>query len=127
MEQQTEMARQAGRTLASLHPDQVASQQQKIKWILVFHQSYYFSVINIYICIYIFITFQRSEIICHLAELLTDRKEEILAANKTDMDQAVNAGRISRKRRNVSLWLKKKKFIVFLSPRKRGERSGFSN
>lgn len=56
VEQQTEMARQAGRTLASLHPD------------------------------------QRGEIICHLAELLTDRKEEILAANKTDMDQAVNAG-----------------------------------
>lgn len=35
---------------------------------------------------------QRSEIICHLAELLTERKEEILAANKADMDLAVNAG-----------------------------------
>ncbi|XP_036937928.1 delta-1-pyrroline-5-carboxylate synthase isoform X1 [Acanthopagrus latus] len=56
VEQQTEMARNIGRTLASLHPD------------------------------------QRSEIICHLAELLTERKEEILAANKMDMDQAANAG-----------------------------------
>lgn len=35
---------------------------------------------------------QRSEIICHLAELLTERKEEILAANKTDMETAVSAG-----------------------------------
>lgn len=39
---------------------------------------------------------QRSEIICHLAELLTERKEEILAANKMDMDQAANAGNFSK-------------------------------
>ncbi|XP_070783289.1 delta-1-pyrroline-5-carboxylate synthase [Enoplosus armatus] len=58
VEHQTEMARNSGRTLASLHPD------------------------------------QRSEIICHLAELLTERKEEILAANKMDMDLAVNAGHL---------------------------------
>ncbi|KAE8284092.1 Delta-1-pyrroline-5-carboxylate synthase [Larimichthys crocea] len=58
VEQQTEMARNTGRTLASLHPD------------------------------------QRSEIICHLAELLTERKEEILAANKMDMDLAANAGHL---------------------------------
>ncbi|XP_058476213.1 delta-1-pyrroline-5-carboxylate synthase isoform X1 [Solea solea] len=58
VEQQTEVARSSGRTLASLHPD------------------------------------QRSEIICHLAELLTERKEAILAANKTDMDLAVNAGHL---------------------------------
>uniref|UniRef100_A0A3P8T988 Delta-1-pyrroline-5-carboxylate synthase n=1 Tax=Amphiprion percula TaxID=161767 RepID=A0A3P8T988_AMPPE len=58
VEQQTEMARNAGRTLASLHPD------------------------------------QRSEIICHLADLLTERKEDILAANKTDMDLAVGAGHL---------------------------------
>uniref|UniRef100_A0A3Q1GXE9 Delta-1-pyrroline-5-carboxylate synthase n=1 Tax=Acanthochromis polyacanthus TaxID=80966 RepID=A0A3Q1GXE9_9TELE len=58
VEQQTEMARSSGRTLASLHPD------------------------------------QRSEIICHLADLLTERKEEILAANKTDMDLAVSAGHL---------------------------------
>ncbi|KAK2820458.1 hypothetical protein Q5P01_023417 [Channa striata] len=58
VEQQTEMARNSGRTLASLHPD------------------------------------QRSEIICHLAELLTEKKEEILAANKVDMDLAVNAGQL---------------------------------
>ncbi|XP_068439359.1 delta-1-pyrroline-5-carboxylate synthase isoform X1 [Clinocottus analis] len=37
---------------------------------------------------------QRSEIICHLAELLTDKKEEILTANKMDLDLAVNAGRL---------------------------------
>uniref|UniRef100_A0AAY4EZ64 Delta-1-pyrroline-5-carboxylate synthase n=1 Tax=Denticeps clupeoides TaxID=299321 RepID=A0AAY4EZ64_9TELE len=59
VEQQTEMARAAGRTLASLHPD------------------------------------QRSEIICSLADLLTERKEDILAANKKDMELAVTAGRLS--------------------------------
>uniref|UniRef100_A0A672ZYW0 Delta-1-pyrroline-5-carboxylate synthase n=1 Tax=Sphaeramia orbicularis TaxID=375764 RepID=A0A672ZYW0_9TELE len=32
----------------------------------------------------------RSEIICQLAELLTEKKEEILAANKMDMDLAVS-------------------------------------
>uniref|UniRef100_A0A8C2X4C0 Delta-1-pyrroline-5-carboxylate synthase n=1 Tax=Cyclopterus lumpus TaxID=8103 RepID=A0A8C2X4C0_CYCLU len=37
---------------------------------------------------------QRSEIICHLAELLTDKKKEILTANKMDMDLAVNAGHL---------------------------------
>ncbi|KAM9336690.1 delta-1-pyrroline-5-carboxylate synthase [Symphorus nematophorus] len=58
VEEQTEMARNSGRTLASLHPD------------------------------------QRSEIICHLAELLTERKEEILTANKMDMDLAANAGHL---------------------------------
>ncbi|XP_044034958.1 delta-1-pyrroline-5-carboxylate synthase isoform X2 [Siniperca chuatsi] len=58
VEHQTEMARNSGRTLASLHPD------------------------------------QRSEIICHLAELLTEKKEEILAANKMDMNLAVNAGHL---------------------------------
>ncbi|XP_054898931.1 delta-1-pyrroline-5-carboxylate synthase [Poeciliopsis prolifica] len=59
VEEQTEMARNSGRILASLHPD------------------------------------QRSEIICHLAELLTERKDEILAANKIDMKMAVSAGRLS--------------------------------
>lgn len=38
---------------------------------------------------------QRSEIICHLADLLTERKEEILAANKMDMELAVSAGKIN--------------------------------
>ncbi|XP_034067112.1 delta-1-pyrroline-5-carboxylate synthase isoform X1 [Gymnodraco acuticeps] len=56
LEHQTQVARNSGRTLASLHPD------------------------------------KRSEIICHLAELLTERQEEILAANKMDMDLAVNTG-----------------------------------
>uniref|UniRef100_A0A8C8MDG7 Delta-1-pyrroline-5-carboxylate synthase n=1 Tax=Oncorhynchus tshawytscha TaxID=74940 RepID=A0A8C8MDG7_ONCTS len=52
VEQQTEMARNSGRTLAALHPE------------------------------------QRGEIICHLANLLVEKKEEILAANKMDMDLA---------------------------------------
>ncbi|XP_072312811.1 delta-1-pyrroline-5-carboxylate synthase [Eucyclogobius newberryi] len=55
VEQQTEMARNFGRLLASLHPD------------------------------------QRSEIICQLAELLTERTDEILAANKMDVELAVTA------------------------------------
>ncbi|KAM9837139.1 delta-1-pyrroline-5-carboxylate synthase [Aulostomus maculatus] len=58
VEQQTEMARNTGRTLVSLHPD------------------------------------QRSEIICRLAELLTERKDEILAANKTDLDLAASTGQL---------------------------------
>uniref|UniRef100_A0AAQ4PJP8 Aldehyde dehydrogenase 18 family, member A1 n=1 Tax=Gasterosteus aculeatus aculeatus TaxID=481459 RepID=A0AAQ4PJP8_GASAC len=37
---------------------------------------------------------QRSEIICRLAELLTEKSEEILTANKTDMDLAVHAGHL---------------------------------
>ncbi|XP_072229861.1 delta-1-pyrroline-5-carboxylate synthase [Leuresthes tenuis] len=59
VEEQTEMARNSGRSLASLQPD------------------------------------QRSEIICHLADLLTERKEEILAANKIDMDVAVGAAKLN--------------------------------
>uniref|UniRef100_A0A8C7TMZ0 Delta-1-pyrroline-5-carboxylate synthase n=1 Tax=Oncorhynchus mykiss TaxID=8022 RepID=A0A8C7TMZ0_ONCMY len=59
VEQQTEMARNSGRTLAALHPE------------------------------------QRGEIIRHLANLLVEKKEEILAANKMDMDIAVNAGQLS--------------------------------
>ncbi|KAJ8386577.1 hypothetical protein AAFF_G00169030 [Aldrovandia affinis] len=38
---------------------------------------------------------QRSEIICHLADLLTERKDDILAANKKDMDMATNTGRLT--------------------------------
>ncbi|XP_058650274.1 delta-1-pyrroline-5-carboxylate synthase isoform X2 [Onychostoma macrolepis] len=59
VEQQTEMARSAGRTLASLEPE------------------------------------QRSEIICALADLLTERKDEILSANKKDMEHAASTGRLS--------------------------------
>uniref|UniRef100_A0A8C1VCS5 Delta-1-pyrroline-5-carboxylate synthase n=1 Tax=Cyprinus carpio TaxID=7962 RepID=A0A8C1VCS5_CYPCA len=59
VEQQTEMARSAGRTLASLEPE------------------------------------QRSDIICILADLLTERKDEILSANKKDMEHAVSTGRLS--------------------------------
>ncbi|XP_041866691.1 delta-1-pyrroline-5-carboxylate synthase-like isoform X1 [Melanotaenia boesemani] len=58
VEQQTEMARHAGRTLASLLPE------------------------------------QRGEIICCLAELLTEKKDEILSANRKDMEFA--AGRLSQ-------------------------------
>ncbi|XP_071248666.1 delta-1-pyrroline-5-carboxylate synthase-like isoform X1 [Salvelinus alpinus] len=60
VEQQTEMARQAGRTLATLHPD------------------------------------ERGEIICRLADLLTEKKDEILSANKRDMETAASAGRLSQ-------------------------------
>ncbi len=35
---------------------------------------------------------QRSDIICALADLLTERKDEILSANKKDMDHAVSTG-----------------------------------
>ncbi|XP_061565109.1 delta-1-pyrroline-5-carboxylate synthase isoform X1 [Cololabis saira] len=59
VEDQTEMARNSGRSLASLQPE------------------------------------QRSEIICHLADLLTERKEGILAANKMDMELAASAGHLS--------------------------------
>uniref|UniRef100_A0A673HYU5 Delta-1-pyrroline-5-carboxylate synthase n=1 Tax=Sinocyclocheilus rhinocerous TaxID=307959 RepID=A0A673HYU5_9TELE len=59
VEQQTEMARSAGRTLASLESE------------------------------------QRSDIICTLADLLTERKDEILSANKKDMEHAVSTGRLS--------------------------------
>ncbi|MED6286492.1 hypothetical protein CHARACLAT_006633 [Characodon lateralis] len=58
VEQQTEMARHAGRTLASLLPE------------------------------------QRGEIICSLSELLTEKKDEILSANRKDMELAT--GRLSQ-------------------------------
>uniref|UniRef100_A0A8B9JKM5 Delta-1-pyrroline-5-carboxylate synthase n=1 Tax=Astyanax mexicanus TaxID=7994 RepID=A0A8B9JKM5_ASTMX len=58
VEQQTEMARTAGRTLASLLPE------------------------------------QRSEIIYAMADLLTEKREEILSANKKDMELALNSGRM---------------------------------
>ncbi|KAM6915998.1 delta-1-pyrroline-5-carboxylate synthase isoform 1-T1 [Xenentodon cancila] len=58
VEQQTEMARYAGRTMASLLPE------------------------------------QRGEIICCLAELLIEKKDEILSANRKDMELA--AGRLSQ-------------------------------
>ncbi|PWA25731.1 hypothetical protein CCH79_00001426, partial [Gambusia affinis] len=58
VEQQTEMARHAGRALASLLPE------------------------------------QRGEIICCLAELLIEKKDEILSANRKDMELAT--GRLSQ-------------------------------
>uniref|UniRef100_A0A8C2XUQ2 Delta-1-pyrroline-5-carboxylate synthase n=1 Tax=Cyclopterus lumpus TaxID=8103 RepID=A0A8C2XUQ2_CYCLU len=60
VEQQTEMARHAGRALASLDPE------------------------------------QRGEIICSLADLLTEKKDEILSANKRDMELATTSGRLSQ-------------------------------
>uniref|UniRef100_A0A8C6MHM0 Delta-1-pyrroline-5-carboxylate synthase n=1 Tax=Nothobranchius furzeri TaxID=105023 RepID=A0A8C6MHM0_NOTFU len=57
VEQQTEMARHAGRALASLLPE------------------------------------ERGEIICCLAELLTEKKDEILSANRKDMELATATGR----------------------------------
>ncbi|TSK14766.1 Delta-1-pyrroline-5-carboxylate synthase [Bagarius yarrelli] len=69
VEQQTEMARTAGRTLASLLPE------------------------------------QRSEIIYAMADLLTEKRDEILSANKKDIEHAVNSGRmppVMLKRLNLS-------------------------
>ncbi|XP_029465916.1 delta-1-pyrroline-5-carboxylate synthase isoform X2 [Rhinatrema bivittatum] len=58
VEQQAEMARTGGRTLAALQPE------------------------------------QRAEIIFYLADLLTDNREEILSANRKDMEEAENKGRL---------------------------------
>ncbi|XP_062257160.1 delta-1-pyrroline-5-carboxylate synthase-like [Platichthys flesus] len=60
VEQQTEMARHAGRSLASLLPE------------------------------------QRGEIIYYLSELLTEKKDEILSANRKDMELANESGRFSQ-------------------------------
>ncbi|MEE6486353.1 hypothetical protein FKM82_014580 [Ascaphus truei] len=59
VEQQAEMARAGGRTLAALQPE------------------------------------QRAEIIFHLADLLTDHRDEILSANNKDMEEAENKGRLA--------------------------------
>uniref|UniRef100_U3JF50 Delta-1-pyrroline-5-carboxylate synthase n=1 Tax=Ficedula albicollis TaxID=59894 RepID=U3JF50_FICAL len=59
VEQQAEMARAGGRTLAALQPE------------------------------------QRAEIIYRLADLLTDQREEILLANKKDLEEAENKGRLA--------------------------------
>ncbi|XP_048362447.1 delta-1-pyrroline-5-carboxylate synthase isoform X2 [Sphaerodactylus townsendi] len=58
VEQQAEMARAGGRSLAALQPE------------------------------------QRAEIIYHLADLLTDQREEIIQANKKDLEEAENKGRL---------------------------------
>lgn len=39
---------------------------------------------------------QRAEIINHLADLLTDQREEILQANKKDLEEAENKGTVER-------------------------------
>lgn len=39
---------------------------------------------------------QRAEIICHLADLLTEQREDILAANKKDLEVAISGGRLSQ-------------------------------
>ncbi|XP_041875591.1 delta-1-pyrroline-5-carboxylate synthase isoform X3 [Corvus kubaryi] len=59
VEQQAEMARAGGRTLAALQPE------------------------------------QRAEIIYRLADLLTDQREDILLANKKDLQEAENKGRLA--------------------------------
>ncbi|KAJ7427188.1 Delta-1-pyrroline-5-carboxylate synthase [Willisornis vidua] len=59
VEQQAEMARAGGRTLAALQPE------------------------------------QRAEVIYRLADLLTDQREEILLANKKDLEEAENKGRLA--------------------------------
>lgn len=41
---------------------------------------------------FVHLFFQREEIICCLAELLTEKKNEILSANKKDMELATASG-----------------------------------
>lgn len=43
------------------------------------------------VCVCLF--FQRGEIICCLAELLTEKKDEILSANKKDLEIATASGK----------------------------------
>lgn len=43
-----------------------------------------------------FVCPQRSDIICAFADLLTERKDEILSANKKDMEHAANTGNRNR-------------------------------
>lgn len=47
----------------------------------------------------LFILLQRAEIIFHLADLLTDQREEILQANKKDLEEAENKGTVERFRK----------------------------
>lgn len=109
VEQQTEMARQAGRTLATLHPDEVSvpfftlftlQSCAELYW-LAWLQSAHLSWCVIYLCctlviflrrLYSFTLNQRGEIICRLADLLTEKKDEILSANKRDMETAASSG-----------------------------------
>lgn len=49
-------------------------------------------------CVFVHLFFQREEIICCLAELLTEKKDEILSANKRDMELATASGI------NAELW-----------------------
>ncbi|MEQ2193820.1 hypothetical protein XENOCAPTIV_015240, partial [Xenoophorus captivus] len=58
--------------------------------------------------VFCFLHCQRSEIICHLAELLIERKDEVLVANKMDIEMAVSAGRLpSAMLKRLSLSLEK--------------------
>lgn len=97
VEQQAEMARHAGRTLAFLHPEQVnfflllwiyEYVKHLLKWVIYI---YYirFTLKCVTLCI---LFFQRGEIICCLAELLTEKKDEILSANRRDMELATASG-----------------------------------
>lgn len=106
VEQQTEMARHAGRTLASLHPDQVSPCSFIMVWLTKVrykmqynHLSPHWRTVQIaffafYLILFfvIHIIFQRAEIICCLSELLTEKKEEILSANRRDMELASASG-----------------------------------
>nr|XP_054605708.1 delta-1-pyrroline-5-carboxylate synthase isoform X2 [Nothobranchius furzeri] len=80
VEEQAELAQSLGRVLSSLQPDQP---QQNFSGQICF-------VLSLHVCGRL--CCQRRDIICRLAELLTERKEEILAANKMDMEMAVSAG-----------------------------------
>lgn len=47
---------------------------------------------NCLLCYTVHLFFQRGEIICCLAELLTEKKDEILSANRRDMELATASG-----------------------------------
>lgn len=89
------MARHAGRTLASLHPEQV-------NFFLLLWPFGYIKIFiemdelqTVFLQIYVHVIhlfFQRGEIICCLAELLTEKKDEILSANRRDMELATASG-----------------------------------
>lgn len=46
------------------------------------------SCINMFACLFNVLPSQRAEIIHHLADLLTDQRDEILSANKKDLEEA---------------------------------------
>lgn len=62
------------------------------EFVFVFqHCSYIRGILKLSITL---IPWQRAEVIHRLADLLTDHRDEILAANKKDMEEAEDKGRV---------------------------------